>query len=429
MRFENIKKRIKKSFDNDFSLRIYALILAIIGWFFVSATVYPTTSMHVKDVSITVDLKDTSAEKNGLNVINQDLNSVTVQLEGNRAVIGNIKASDLLAYTTIDNITAPGKYQLPIGIKSKTGKDFTVLAIRPAYVNVTLDRYVSQQFNVEAEAPNVKVEDGFIKETPICSPSIITITGPEEQVKNITRCVVRTDYGLNQKLNESYEVTSGNQLILYNDNTVMNTDDFKIDKTNFSITIPVFMKKTLDFKLNFNKASLPPSFPIDDLKYTLDTPQIEVAAPNDSIANVGEIHLGNVDLRDVDIGTVLEFPVDLPEGYRNLTGVQKVTVTFNTDGFIKKKINIPRSSFSIINGPAQYDIIPVTSGFSGVTFIGPKDVIDKLTIQDVIIQVDLSSVDIQSGEYFNAPVSIFVPNKGTVWALKSYTATFQAKDK
>ena len=423
MIFKNVKTKLGKSLDNDISLRIYSLILSIIVWFFVSATLFPNTTMSIKNVPLDIELSNSR-----LSMINHDTNAVTVKIEGNRAEIGNLSANDLKATAVTTNITEPGKYQLAIKVTSKTGKSFDVITVKPSTVEVELDKYISKEVQVKAEAPNASAAEGFIKGDPVAFPSVVNVTGPESQVNKITHCVVKTDYGKNgEKLKESYEVTSGTELILYNDTTVLNSDDFKIDKTNFSVKIPISMEKTLPFKLNIN--NIPPGFPIEDIKYTLDTPEITVAAPNDAIQNVSEIYLGDIDLRELEIGLVKQFPVTLPEGYQNMTGVQNVTVTFNSEGLATKKINIPGSSFTIINSPLLYDITPITSGYSGVTFVGSKDIIEKLTIQDIVTQVDMSSINIQSDDYFNAPVSIYVPDKGYVWALGNYTATFRPKAK
>lgn len=427
MNIKNIIKKFQASINNNVKITVYSVIFAIIVWFIVSITVYPNAQPYLNDVRINIDLTGTSAERSDLSLVSQDIENVTVQIEGNRAVIGNLKSSDLVANAVIENVTAAGEYQLALNVTSESGKEFDVLNIRPSTVTVKLDKYITQSFAVEAEAPNVNAIEGYMKGDPIASPNSVSIMGPEEQIKKITRCVVRTDYGKDgTTLKESYEVTSGNELILYNDSTVLETNNLKIDQTNFSISIPIYMKKTLEFKFTFS--NVPSGFPIEDLKYTADAVSIDVAAPYGTIEKIDDFNLGYIDMRTVDIGTVLQFPVNLPESYQNLSGIQNVTLTFDGAGLVKRKINISNKNISIINAPAQFDIGTITTGWD-VTFIGPEDVVKALTAQDVVSQIDLLGINIKSGEYVNVPITFIVANKGCVWAFNSYTATVRAKDK
>lgn len=428
MNFETILallKRFRISFKDNIKLIIYSMVMAIIVWFFISATVYPIITPTIKDVPIKIDLSGTSAERNGLSVIKQEIENVTVQIEGNRSEIGDLTSSDLVAKAIIENITTAGKYQLSLEVASKSGKQFNVLSIRPSTVPVTFDKIVSKNFPLEAEAPNANAADGYMKGTPIVSPNTITVTGPEEQINKITKCVVKTDYGTDkQPLTESYEVTSGNQLILYSGDKVMDTSNLNINQTNFSVSIPIYMKKTLAFKIRFT--NLPTGFPLEDLKFNMDYPSIEVAGPSSKIQNINDYLLGYIDLRDIDIGSVFNFPVELDSDFQNLSGIQNVSVSFESEGLAKKTLNIKNKNISFINVPANFDVETVTSGWT-VTFIGYEDIIKNLSAQDVVAQVDLLGLNLKNGEYFNNPITFIVPNKGCVWAYDSYTATFKAK--
>lgn len=408
-----------KSLKNDIPTKVYCLVIAAVIWFFVSSTLYPEISQTVYSVPITFSQSD-----NNLEIISQDVETLDVRVTGKRASIGNLKNTDLNAEVQMNSVTSPGKYVLPIDISSKTGKIFSVISRNPDNVTITVDKIVTKTFDLTTETPNIKAEENYQKSDAVASPSTVTISGPEQQIDKITKCVIRnTDP---YTLSESSEIVTGNSLMIYNDSTVLSQDGLTIENSNFSIEVPIFMKKILPLKPTFQ--NVPSGFPIDDLKYTIDVPEIEVSAPNDTLINQGELHLCYIDLHKVDIGTTITAPIVLPDGYRNLSGTTEATISFDPDGLAKKTINIKADNISVINAPADYNITPITSGYD-VPFIGPEKIIKDLTIQDVVVQMDLSSISFTGDDYFNAPISIFVPDKGLVWTFGNYTATFRAQEK
>lgn len=421
-----LKKNFSKSVQSDFSMRIYAVILAVIAWFIISVALYPEISVTVKNIPLKIDLGGSVAGENGLSVTSQPTKDVTVRLKGNRTVVGNIKAEDLTATIDIGAIAEAGEHDLGIIVSSVSGKVFEVTSITPETAKVSLDRIITKTFDVVAEVPNVQAdtEKGYTRDDPVALPNTVEISGPEVQVNKITKCVVRNE--TLEVLSESREITSGSELLLYNGTNVLSNADFKITNSSFSVQVPISMRKTLAIKPVFS--NFPTNFPIGDMQYTMDVTEIEVAAPNDVLKNIGELTIGTIDLRKVDIGTVISLPVQLPEGYRNLSGIDQVTVTFASEGLSKKKINVKNADMIIINPPPNFDVKSRTTGFT-VSFVGPTDVISQLTIQDVVVVIDLASVDIPSTDYYSAPVIITVPNKGCTWALNSYTAVVEATEK
>ena len=402
--------KVRDTFLKNIKQSIYSVIIALVVWYLVSVTIYRDLE-QTYTIPVDIILAGTSAERFGLRIVNQDVDKMTVKIEANRAVIGNMTSDD----------------QLNLEVSSLSGENFEVVSMTPSTVTVNLDKYITSTFPVEAEAPEAQAAEGFMIGEPVASPNTVSITGPETQVSKITRCVVRTDYGGTQDpLKESHEVTTGNQLILYNENTVMDQSDLEISQTNYSISIPIYMKKTLDLVLSFT--NVPTGFPIDQLTYLPDVSSIEVAAPNGNIGNVTDFTLGYMDLRKVDIGTVAEFPVTLPTGYQNLSNIQTVRVTFPSEGLARKKINIKNRNVSVINGPSNLDITTLTAGWD-VTFIGPKETVESLTAQDIVAQIDLLGESIKSGDTSSFPISFFVPDKGLVWAYDSFAATVRATDK
>ena len=81
-------------------MMITSVAIAIVLWFVISIAIYPTTPRTLHHVPLKVEIAGTSAEENGLSVIDYDIKDVTVQIEGKRSKVGNIEADNLTAEVT-----------------------------------------------------------------------------------------------------------------------------------------------------------------------------------------------------------------------------------------------------------------------------------------------------------------------------------------
>ncbi len=78
-----------------------SILAAIIIWFAIVLTVYPSTPKRFYNIPVKVDLTGTNAEANGLSAVGCDVESVSVELTGDRSQIGLLTADDLTAYAEV----------------------------------------------------------------------------------------------------------------------------------------------------------------------------------------------------------------------------------------------------------------------------------------------------------------------------------------
>ena len=55
-----------------------------------------------------------------------------------------------------------------------------------------------------------------------------------------------------------------------------------------------------------------------------------------------------------------------------------------------------------------------------VTVYGPKSVLESMTSNDIVAEIDISGQSVSLGQY-RYPVSIYVPANNKVWACGEYT--------
>lgn len=424
---KNIKNYILNSFNNNTAMIIYSIIIAILMWFVISITIYPTTPKTLSNIPLEIDITGTSAEENDLSVISASAKNVTVTIKGERSRIGSLTADDLVAKAVIENVNSAGEKSLNINV---TGKDsdvkFEVTDIKPSKVDVMFDRIDTREYDLTVNAPNITAADGLYmdKSEFKVTPSVIEITGPSKQLDSIDKAQVYVD--TKQEINTAYTFHS-KDVVLYDKNeSKINTDNLTYSSEDFTIDIPVYMQKELDFTYDIRYA--PANFDISSLNIELNVDKINLASPNDELQNIDTWSIGSIPLYDLDWDFNKSFTIEVPSNYKNLSNVSTVTAKLNQEGLAKKTVTV--NDISIVNAPSNYDC---TVNTYGLTFdiIGPEDDIAEITEKDILVSVDLLKYTVQSTN-FTADATISFPKYDKVWAVGlqkvSVTATPTAKN-
>ena len=145
--FRNFKNNVLNSLNNNMAIVIYAVIISVILWFVISITIYPTTPKTFNNVPLDIDITGTSAESNGLSVIDSSTEKVNVTIMGNRSRIGNLKAEDLVAKAVVENVNEAGEKNLKINVFCKDSNvNFEITDIKPSTVNFIFLRIIRIEY-------------------------------------------------------------------------------------------------------------------------------------------------------------------------------------------------------------------------------------------------------------------------------------------
>jgi hypothetical protein len=410
---KKIKSYVKNRWQNNLSLAIYSVIIAIISWFVISMTQYPSTTKTFTNIPVSIDISGTSAAENDLTLISCDVTSVDVQILGSRTQIGNLTKDKLSARIVADNVTSAGTKTLAIEITS-TDKDidFQVKSKYPETASVVFDKYETREFSISPDIPNITFSEGKVvdSESFYCEPEKITITGPSAQLDKISKCVAVSNKSMN--LDSSYTVTSDEIKLYSDDGATIEQSLLKFDTSSFIINIPVLTQKTVGLSVGI--ASAPSNFNTDMLDFTLSSDSITLASTTDQLSDFPDtFEVGKILLSDLDIGYSHTFTINTLD-YKNLSNLQEVTVTLNDENLDSKEFNI--TNFNIINAPDGYDFDVITKMLE-VKVVGDADVIEDITSNDIIADINLLNIKVPESDSFNWDVSISFPKYDNVWAV------------
>lgn len=418
------KISFQKLFDNDNFVRIFAIIAAIVAWFAVTISQIPQRNRTIVNVPVSINYEGSIPQSLGLQRIGDTEFTVTVYVTGKNATVQKLTADDFIATVSLNNVNQAKDYTLPIEVTKKNeNADYVINSWSDTEVTLTFDKIVTKQFKLEISTPKLSAADGYILETPYADVEDITVSGPQNVVDRIDRCVMVLDN--EGELTDSLSV-SGTPTLLDKNGAAVTSEYLTVEPGTVEVTVPIYRTKKLTLEPQF--VNVPKGFPLEKLKYTLSQNAIMVAAANDIVDNQDTVILGPIDFRTVDIGKEMTLDVTLPAGFINTENVTSVTITFPSYGMTSKTFSVPRSNFVFENVPAGYEAVLTTSSLENVKIVGDSTIMDNLTSDDLVASIDLSQVTPKKGQY-TVPVRVYCQNRVLAWAVGEYTTVITLQEK
>lgn len=420
-----VKDFFRRIMEKDFSIKIISLISAVIIWFVVSISVYPTIKLPIYNVPVIINTEGTYAEAHSFRVTLTDSPEATVHIEGDRGEVGALTNKDLTVVASAENVLSAGEYRLPLEVKCSSGKQFTVDSIcdsennKIEYVTAKFEEIITKTIEVRPNLDDIHIASGYIcdEDDVVIVPDTIEITGPKDKINSVDAAYVNVSSA--EELSSSYEFTSGTAVLYSGNSPVEPGEDIELNRSDFSVHVPVLMRQTLPLEVNIINA--PESFDTNAFlgRLELSVDSLEVAVLSENAKNIASLNIGSIDMRAVDIGSVFTFNTKdfLPEGYQDLSGVNNVTVKCPEEGLIRMLMVVNKNSVQFINAPAQFDYKIITSGFS-MYFIGSAESMKQISPIDVVARIDLINYDLEARDY-KFPVTFSTPAYNDVWCIGS----------
>lgn len=425
MRMKIPKINLQKLFDNNKFVIALSVVIAVIALFLVKLTIDNISTVSVKNVPISIDMKGTAAENAELSVVGDYEKTVTLTVTGKRSDIGGLSAEDvgkaLQVVARPSSVTKAGEYTLELKVEPKADQlKYEINSISPDKVTLRFDTIITKEFPISIETGKLETESGFIQEEPFAQPETISVSGPKADVDKIAKCVAKSD--ISGVLTET--VVKKGEVTFYDANNNKLEFDLTYTPTTVDITVPVYKQSSVP--ITFGYTNVPDGFPIDLLNsmVKMSHSKLTIATPGDAVDSLSELTLGNIDFRKIDIGSVFHLEVNLPAGYRNIDNVAEVTVEFPSKNMSSKSFTI--SNLNLVNVPKGYTVKSVTRRINNVKVIGNQNIVKSLTAADITATIDLLDVTMTNGR-FSVPVKFTIPNKGLVWVSGEYNAIIETK--
>lgn len=398
---------------------LLSLGVAILLWLYVITVVSPNSDNHYYNIPVNIQGEAVLNDR-GLMITSGELPTVSLHLEGNRSDLNKINSSNISIGVDVSGIGEPGTYALsltaPNFLTDVPNNAITVLSKNPGTVTVQVDRRLRKPVPVEIYYSGALPEDFMAdKENRILDFENVTVIGPQAVIDQIAMARIDVDLeGREESLSQSYQYTLCNADGEPVDAGMVVTD---VETVNLTLKIVRVKEVALTVSVLYGGGAT-----VETAKVVVEPGTILVSGSDALLENLTEVELGQIDLQSMPADEIRIFPIKLPEGITNETGMTeaKVNVTFPELGL--KEITV--RNIQAVNIPQGMEVQLITRQLE-LTMRGPKHLIDSITEENITVTVDFSQEQIGTASV-KAVITVNVDGVGAVGTYK-VTATVKAK--
>ncbi len=365
---------------------IFSAVVAFGLWLYVVTVVSPGSEETFYNVQVQLQ-NEPILEERGL-MITSDIPTVNLKLSGNRTDLNKLDSNNITVFVNVATIEAAGTHQLTYTVSypgTVNGSDISRTGQSTNIIPLTVEKRITKSVDVVAEYIG-SVPEGFIadKENAVLDYEKVEVSGPESVIDKISQARIQVD--LTDK-----NVTVMGQYAYELCDAKGDPVDGKRVTTNVeavNLTVKIQRVKALDLKVETVYGG---GATQSNTEIAISHSSIYVSGSDALLEDLEVLELGTINLGEITEDCVLTFPVTLPEGVTNESGVTEVTVEVKFSDLKVKSLNITK--IQAINVPAGMEVEMFTQMLQ-ITVRGPSLLIDAITENDVTVTVDFTGAQV-----------------------------------
>lgn len=380
-------EKLKRIFLHNWWLKLASLLFAIVLWGYVLTSQNPTRIKLVPNVSVWFDGETDLSAKNL--VVRGDtakiLEPISARVETELTKFADFDANSITATVSLKSISTPGTYTLPIMV---TAKDGTILSTSRKNITVEIDRLQKRSIPVQVVQSGT-LPDGYWADEPAISVGEIEIEGALTDVNMVSRAVCEVNL---DGRTESYYDSVSVKLLDENNEEI----DPALFRGQFpSVTLRLMVLPTKKVPVNVEKAAAGADQIRDGYEikgYTITPKTVLIAAPQDVLDGISELDVEMFDVAGESESMILEnHKIIVPDGVR-LISAQTVDIYVNITE-IQETLSIDSIPIKI-EGLGRSYTAELEIESSGVSLLGGRSIINKLTRKDITLYIDVTDLEV-----------------------------------
>lgn len=407
--------------------KLYSAVLSVLIafglWLYVVNNISVMDTIPFYNVPVVMEGESILNERN-LMVTSVSSKTVSLELSGARSELNKVDSGDIYVKVDLSNIDVPGEYPLNYSpsYPSDVAKNaLTMETQNPSSIRITVDHRRNTEIPVHVKWTGTRSENYlYDTENHVLDYATVTIIGPAEVADRIKSAVIEVDLTDRvESISESYRYTlcdgEGNPVDA--EQITTNVEEVRLD-----MQIQRIKELKLEAAVVYGGGAT-----ADNTTIKVEPETIRVSGSEAVLAELGDVYtVCTLDLAGIETSTnELLFPITLPEGVTNQTGVSEVEVSVRYAGLKTQEFVI--ENFEITNVPEGMDVEIINASLS-VKVRGPREEIEGLTAENIKAVVDFSNAEAGTATY---KVTIVIDEAfSNVGALKTspVSATVQVKE-
>lgn len=393
---------------------LLSLVIAFCMWLYVVTTVSTEDTETYYNIPVAFEGESVLAERN-LMITSGKTATVTLKLTGSRSDHKKIEsASDIILKVNLASVYDPGEKHLNYSISypgNLPETAFTVESNYPSTIALTVEQKAYKEVQVKVVYSG-SASEGFISDTEnaVLDYPAVTVTGPSSVVELIDHARIDVDLkDRTESISENYRYTLCDE-----EGEPVNVEyvTTNVAEVHLDLKIHRFKEIPLELVTTYGGGSTEANTTIEV------TPQnIRVSGSEALLDALEKVTLGSIDLSTIETNTEMTFPINLPEGVTNESGVTEATVKIQFNGLSTKEFEV--TNIKGINVPEGLEYVLVNEVLK-VKLRGLTSLINTIQPENISITIDFSGKE--AGTFtFKPLITIEGEGYSSVGAVGSYS--------
>ena len=408
---------------NKFWKFALALVISFGLWLYVISYVSPGSDETISGIPVFFE-GETILEERGLMITSDSEATVTLKISGNRSDLIKLNRDNITLKVDLTKVYDAGVKELRYSITypgDVPNGAVTVESQYPEAVSITVEKKISKPIDIDVVFTG-EVDEGFIADTEnwILDFPTVNVKGPSSVVNQIDHA--RIDVSLDDRresISENYRYILCDAQGQPVDVELVTTD---VPEVHLDVKIQRFKEVPLTVNVKYGGGAN-----LSNTKVTINPKTIYVAGSETLLQDMEQIVLGTgaIDLSLTEEDLVQTFPITLPEGVTNLSGVTEAEVQIQFVGLEIKEFDI--SEIQVTNLPENMDY-DLMNQVLKVRLRGPAAVLESILPENIQVVIDLAGKEMGS---FTIKPAITVEGDAytSVGAVGTYSVSVTLREK
>ena len=363
---------------------LLSLLVSLGMWLYVVNYISPESEATFYNIPVVFEGETVLTTERNLMITDISSTTVNMKISGNRSDLNKINSSNIIVKVNLSQVYDPGETHLNYTYSFPGDVSQSALNVEskfPSAITITTDTKLTKEVPVKVVYSG-SAPEGFISDTEniALDKNFVTVTGPSTVVDMIDHARISLDLSNQRETISDHFVYT----LCDKDGKPVDAEQIVTDvgEIYLNLTIQRFQEVKLMLNVTYGGGATETNTTIQIAPET-----IRVSGSEKVLEGLTELVIGSVDLSTIESDTALTFPITLPEGVTNLSGVTDVTASIDFDNLLIKKFTV--SNIKVVNVPEgmEYDLM---NEALEVTLRGNALLIGTLEPDDISIVVDLS---------------------------------------
>lgn len=397
-----------KNLRDNLSIKILALLMAILAWYYVMQDKNPLKTYEFAAVPVEIAGTGRLSEEK-LVLVEPKNPTVNIFVEAKRNELNRLSAKDLRPRIDLSEATEEGSYNLRVRVDKPSAVD--IKSVDKQEITVKLESIVKKSIPITVRLA-AKLPDDFILKSTTSTPKEVRIEGPSSKVALVTQVVATLDLqGETKSRTQNVAIEA-----LDEDGKVVGGVTLSHDYV--SVTAEIRHMREVPVEV-VTTGSLPEGVTL--IGKTVIPKAVKVMGSVDDLSKLTSLKSAPIDLSSIRDDTKVKLALVLPDGVELYGDGEAVHCDFIVDKEIEKDILVPYSAIGV-EGGAPPEIL--STGFARVRIRGDKSLIDNWSSKNVAMKAHIAGLG--KGEHH---VTIEVENIPNVEILSVQPETMHIRIK